>query len=81
MDCGKTERIIVERGKKINSNWKYFGKINLNSCQTEKFYWQPKDKNKPLDDLVKVSNPCYDPKIKPKYVEMWECGCQPQKPR
>lgn len=75
MDCGKTERIEVEHGKKIESNWKYFGKINLNSRQTEKYYYTSRNPEKPLDDLVKVPNECYDPKVKPKLVEMWECGC------
>ena len=76
MDCGKTDRIEVERGKKIHSDWRYWGKININSCQTDKFFWETKDPSKGFgdeDNWVKVPNSCYNPKIKPKYVEMWEC--------
>lgn len=77
MDCGKTERIDVKHGKKIESNWKYFGKININSCQTEKYFLKQRHPGKPfdMDDLERVPNPCYDSSIKPKQVEMWECGC------
>ena len=76
MDCVKTDRIEVERGKKIQSDWWYWGKININSCQTDKFFWGTKDPSKGFmdkDNLVKIPNSCYNPKIKPKYVEMWEC--------
>jgi hypothetical protein len=79
MDCGKTERIEVEHGKKIESNWKYFGTININSCQTDKYFYKQKHPEKPfdIDDFEKAPNSCYDPNIKPKFVEMWECGCSP----
>lgn len=72
MDCGETARIQVEKGKKIESDWWYFGKMNVNACQTDKFFWKSKT-GKIMEDLEKVMNPCYDPKVKPKYVELWEC--------
>lgn len=76
MDCGKIERVEVERGKKIKSGWWYYGKTNINACQTDKFFWKAIDPAKGIcdrDNMEKVPNPCYDPKVKPKLVEMWTC--------
>ncbi len=74
--CGKVERIEVEKGKKILSEWKYFCKININSMQTTKYHYTVNN----IDDLIthkrenRVVNPKYNSEIKPKYVEYWECG-------
>jgi hypothetical protein len=78
MDCGKTAIIEVKRGKKIRSDWWYYRKININACQTSKYFLKIKDQSNPkwlLDknNVEKVPNSCYDPKVKPKYVELWEC--------
>jgi len=73
MDCGKTERIIVFRGKRIKSGWAYYGKINVNACQTRKYFLRPRDQTKIFENLEKVPNSCYDPNVKPKNVEMWSC--------
>ena len=75
MDCGKTERILID-DKKIKSNWKYYGKINVNACQTDKFHYIQKDPAKGFgdeDNWEKVPNRCYNPSVKPKLVEMWVC--------
>lgn len=72
--CGKTERIVVEKDKKIESEWKYYGKMNINSCQTDKYFYRfvggdfGDNKN-----WVKEKNKCFDPVVKPKYLEYWEC--------
>lgn len=78
MDCGKTERIEVERGKKIHSGWAYYGKIDINACQTSKYFYRiPEGKTLLDDEWIRVKNSCYDPKVKRKYVEMWSCPeCQ-----
>ena len=76
MDCEKTERIEVTVGQKVESGWVYWGKIDVNSCQTNKFFWGLKDNSKGFcdkDNMKKVPNSCYDPRVKPKFVEMWEC--------
>lgn len=70
--CGKRETIkIVNR--KIPENWGYFGKIDVNACETSKYVLESKNPKRPLDDMVKIPNPCYDPKAKHKFVEYWEC--------
>ena len=70
--CGKRETIeIVNR--KIPENWFYFGRMDVNACKTSKYLLKPEDQNRPLDNLIKVPNPCYDPKAKPKLSEYWEC--------
>jgi hypothetical protein len=74
MDCGKVSRIEVEHGKKVESGWLYYGKLNINVCQTDKYFWRPKNPEKSfLGDLERVPNECYDPNVKPKYVELWVC--------
>ena len=75
MDCGKTERIEVEHHKKIESGWVYYGKLNLNSCKTDKVFYKIREGGTMLNlkDWIKVPNICYDPTVKPKNVELWEC--------
>ena len=73
MDCGKTERIIVEHGKKVSGGWGYYGKMNINSCQTDKYHYTPKDPKGDIFDWKRVPNSCYNPKIKRKMVELWSC--------
>jgi len=73
MDCGKTERIIVEHGKRIMPEWYYYGKINVNGCKTSKYFLRPLDQTSFLGPVEKIPNDCYDPQVKPKYVEMWTC--------
>jgi hypothetical protein len=74
VECGKTERIIVEKGKPVPDGWLYYGKLNVNVCQTDKFFYKPRDSEKGfLGKLEKVPNDCYDPNVKPKYVEFWVC--------
>lgn len=73
MDCAKTERIDLAKDTDYGG-WSYYGKLNINSCQTDKFFYKSRTPEKlDLDDLERVSNPCYNPKVKPKYVEMWVC--------
>lgn len=78
MDCGDVAKIDVEIGKKIYSDWWYYGKIDVNSCQTSKYFLKVKDPSNPkwfLDknNVEKAPNSCYDPNVKRKYVELWEC--------
>jgi len=77
--CGRTERIEIEpTGKIHSSNWRYFGKVNINGCQTSKNLYRLKE-GKSLfnkDAWIKEKNPCYNPKVKRRMVEIWECGCQ-----
>ena len=73
MDCGKIERIEVEHDKKIECGWFYYGKLNVNCCETDKFFWTAKDQSKPLENMVKVPNSCFDPIVKPKFAELWIC--------
>jgi hypothetical protein len=75
MDCGKQVWIEVEKGKNIKSGWGYWGKLNIHSCETSKYFLTPRDPNKPTDfnDMVRVENKCYNPLVKPKYVELWSC--------
>jgi len=74
MDCGKLDRIEVEKGKPPPDGWLYYGKINVNSCQTDKYLYKSRILGEiNLDDMVRVSNPCYNSSVKPKNVEMWVC--------
>ena len=72
MDCGKTERIIVEHGKKILCGWHYYGKLNINSCKTDKYFYTTNNFDN-FDKWKKVPNACYDPTVKRKMAEMWSC--------
>jgi len=73
--CGKAERIEIKPEGAIPSGWKYFGRVNVNTCQTDKFFWKvPEGVDwKDTDKWKKVPNACYDPKAKKKLVEYWEC--------
>ena len=73
MDCGKTERIVVEHGKQIMSKWRFYGKLNINGCKTSKYFLRPIDQTNLLGSCEKMPNSCYDPAVKPKLVEMWTC--------
>lgn len=73
MDCGKTERIEVEKGKHVMSGWAYYGKLNVNACQTDKYLYKTKRDAKDIFDMERVLNACYDPEVKRKLVEMWVC--------
>ena len=73
-ECGKTERIIIEKGKPMPDGWLYYGKLNVNACQTDKFFYKPKDPEKGFfGEFERVPNECYSPFVKPKYVELWVC--------
>jgi hypothetical protein len=73
--CEKKAYITVGNGAEKKVGWLYFGKVNVNGCQTSKHFYKPKDRAKGFDvgNLEKVPNPCYDPNVKPKRVEYWEC--------
>jgi len=73
MDCGKTEHIEVYHGQPIKSGWVYYGKLNVNTCETSKYFLRPKDQTKIFENCERIPNNCYDPTVKPKYVEMWTC--------
>lgn len=70
--CGKRETIKIVNGR-IPENWSYFGKVDVNACETSKYFLQPKNPEHPLDDLIKTPNPCYDPKARHKFAEYWKC--------
>jgi len=74
--CGKSEIIEIPPNGKIPNRWRYYGKLNVNACQTSKFYYKfPEGFPKKVEDWdkekIKVPNKCYDPKVKPKYIELW----------
>jgi hypothetical protein len=74
--CGKEQTIpIDERTGKIKSKWAYFSKMNVNVDKTSKYLYESKNPNNPIDfnKSVKVLNPNYNPEIKLKYIEYWEC--------
>lgn len=76
MDCGKKARIEIETDGTNKHGWVYQGKHDINTCQTNKYFYQIPD-GIPFDDFKnwkKVPNKCYDPKVKRKYVEMWSCA-------
>jgi len=75
-ECGKTERIEIRTDGSIPSEWKYFGRININACKTDKYFFEvPEgvDWNN-TRKWKKIPNKFYDPKAKKKEVEIWECG-------
>ena len=75
MDCDKTERIEVEKGKKIMCGWAYYGKLDVNVCRTNKYFYKAPEGVDFCDfeKHVRVKNSCYNPSVKRKYVEMWVC--------
>lgn len=79
MDCGKVEYVVVERGKKVESDWIFYGKVCLNPCTTDKFHFKIRDGGTMLNpkDWIKIVNPNYDSAVKRKIAEMWSCPqCQ-----
>ena len=75
MDCGKKETLTFDPEGKNKQEWIYWGKINVASCKTDKYFWKQKNPKMGFErsNLVKVANPCFDASVKPKWVEMWEC--------
>jgi len=73
MDCGKTERIEVQKGQHIQSGWGYYGKLNINACQTDKYFYRTKKGAEDVFDTERVANPCYTREVKRKLVELWVC--------
>jgi len=71
--CGKKDIVkIDDKTFKIFGNWYYYGKINVNSTQTDKYVhrvisWKPRFVTK------KIVNSEYNKKAKPKLIEYWEC--------
>lgn len=71
--CGEKEIILIDKETgKIKSKWAYFGKFNINEVETSKYLYELKDCEKPTK-FKRILNPKYNPKIKPKYMEEWEC--------
>ncbi len=74
--CGEKETLLIDKDTgKIKSKWAYFGKFNINADKTTKYSYKPKNPDKPIDfdKLIRVPNPKYNPEIKLKYMEEWEC--------
>lgn len=74
--CGEKETILInEKTGKIKSKWAYFGRFNVNEVEASKYLYELTDCEKPRK-FARILNPKYNPKIKPKYMEYWECpGC------
>jgi hypothetical protein len=79
--CGKRGAIKITDKDKILSDWKYFGKININSDKTDKYYYRvvfnkkgniAKNKDGSMK-TIKHLNKEFDKKAKPKLFEYWEC--------
>ncbi len=68
--CGKQDYIVVGNGAENKVGWFFFGKININSIQTSKFFFRF-DQN--LELTQKIRNEYYNSKAKKKLVEYWEC--------
>jgi hypothetical protein len=76
MDCGKTKKIDVQRGlPNGGSDWGYYGKLCLNSCATDKFFFKIREGGTMLNrkDWIKVPNQNYKPTVKREMAEMWSC--------
>ena len=71
VQCGKIEWIDVSEN--IPDEWRYYGEINVNSCKTDKYMWRMKDNAKSIFETERIKNSCYDPSVKPKWVELWFC--------
>lgn len=77
MSCGKSATITVPKGGYRctcdggRGHWHYFGEMNVASMVTSKYFyeWDVKRCRKGR----RIPNPRYDPKAKPKNVELWEC--------
>jgi len=74
-ECGKEGLVeIDELGHILTKGWYYFGKINVNECQTSKYVYEvPEGFTLDTKKWKRVRNPCYNPKVKRKFVEYWEC--------
>ena len=71
--CERKEIILLDKETgKIKSKWAYFGKFNINTDKTTKYSYKLENCNKPRK-FKRILNSSYNPKIKPKYVEYWEC--------
>ena len=89
--CGRTSRITVPKSgykccEKGRGTWHYFGKVNIATRVTSKWFY-PVDGVGGLKDMLsgsksklakikqaRIKNPDYNPKAKPRYIEMWECN-------
>jgi hypothetical protein len=80
--CGKKATVKIDKKtRKILGDFYFFNKFNINSDKTDKFFWAAKnqyDKNGKfigidMDNMVKVPNKSYDPNVKKKMIELWEC--------
>ena len=81
MDCGRQGTVDIAMSGKIRSKdrW-YWGKLNIASLKTSKYWYElqfdPKtDKIREMKTgrlkTKRILNPHYDKRIKPKMVEMW----------
>ena len=72
--CGKTEIIVVEKGRKIESEWRYYGKINITPIQTSEYFYRFVGGDFEYNNnWVKEKNNYFNPTVKPRYLEWWEC--------
>lgn len=74
--CGKRGKVhIRENGKIIGDAFWYWGKININSQRTDKFYYECKFDKKGhfTEKFKKIVNKEYDTDAKPILMEYWEC--------
>ncbi len=65
---------------KIISDFKYFGRFNINHKANEFYYSIVFNKNGKVAmgrdgnmKTIKMENPKYNPKARKKYIEYWEC--------
>lgn len=80
--CGTECDVSISDSGRIRSRLWYYGKFNVNSMHTSRYFYEVKQdadghlrKNKKGDFMFKkVPNDKYDPKSKPKMVEYWECS-------
>lgn len=77
---GHHETVFTYIGPEIpdSEKWWYFGEIEITACATSKYFYTwdgvfGKKCNKKKTKHERVPNPRYNPKIKPKYVQYWEC--------
>jgi hypothetical protein len=72
--CGR--RGVVEINDKtrkiLDKKWLYYGKVNINSIKTSKYLYKVIS-FKPELITEKHANIHYDPNVKPKLIEYWEC--------
>jgi hypothetical protein len=70
--CKREGVVEIQGGKILTDGWYYFGRMDMNACHTNKYVYlyTPEDKKNPWR---RIKNPDYDPSVKRKYVEIWEC--------